>query len=323
MRYKILMTDCIFKDQQIEQDMLQKIDAELVVAQKNDEKTLAGLANDVDGILVTYARITRVVIEAANKCKIIVRTGIGLDNIDITAATAKRIMLANVPDYCTLEVADHTIALMLNCLRKIMHYANAVKGGTWDINIGKPIQRINGMVLGLYGFGNIARAVASRAQAFGMRVVAFDPYVETSVFKKANVSRISSFKQFVSSIDVLSLHAPLTEENQGIINYDVFSHMKQSSYLINTSRGGLINEADLCEAIDNGKISGCGLDVMQTEPGDVHSPLLKYSMVCITPHVAFYSFESDIELRTKSVEQIVLALTQGQPKYFVNKNSLQ
>lgn len=322
MEYKILMTDSIFKDQQIERDMLQKIDAGLVVARNSDEKTLAGLAGDVDGILVTYARVTRVVIEAAGKCKIIVRTGIGLDNIDIAAATAKKIMVANVPDYCIVEVADHTIALMLNCLRKITYYANAVKGGIWDMTIGKPIQRISSMVLGLYGFGNIARAVALRAQAFGMRVVAYDPYIKAPVFKKANVHCISSFKQFVSSIDVLSLHAPLTEENQGIINYDVFARMKQSAYLINTSRGGLINEADLCEAIDKGEIMGCGLDVMQTEPGDVKSPLLKYGMVCITPHAAFYSNESDIELRTKSAEQIVLALTQGRPKYFVNKNSL-
>ena len=318
MKYKILQADCIFRDQDIERDLLKKIDAELIVAGSSDKETLAGLAGDADGIIVTYAKIPESVIDAARKCRIIVKTGIGYDNIDVEAATARGIMVANVPDYCITEVADHTMALMLNCLRKVSYYHNTVKNGKWDMNLGRPIQRIGGLTLGLYGFGNIAREVASRAQAFGIDVVAYDPYIEDPVFEKANVKRIKDFMEFVSGVDILSLHAPLTSENRGIIDSTVLSKMKKTACLINTARGGLVNESDLQKAIDKKEIMGCGIDVMQTEPGDVNSPLLKYDMVCVTPHAAFYSEGSDVELRTKSVEQIILALTQGEPKYLVN-----
>ena len=319
MKYKILLTDCIFNDQKIEKEILKKIDAELVIAPDKEEDTLLKMAKEADGILVTYANITKRIIENTDKCKIIVRTGIGYNNIDIPAANKKGIMVANIPDYCIAEVADHTLALMLSCLRKINLYVASVKKGIWDMNSGRPIKRIGDLTLGVYGFGNIARAVASRAQAFGMKITAYDPYLDNEKFKENNAERISDFKKFVSNADVLSLHAPLTKDNEGIFDSEIFALMKKSAYLINTSRGGLVNEKDLCTAIEKKQIAGCGLDVMQTEPGDLESPLHKYDSVYITPHAAFYSDGSDIELRVKSTEQIVQALIEGKPKYLVNR----
>jgi D-3-phosphoglycerate dehydrogenase / 2-oxoglutarate reductase len=318
-KYKILMTDCIFPDQTIERDGLAAIDAELVLAPSADEATLAALAADADGILVTYAEVTAKVIAAAARCRIIARTGIGVNNIDIGAATAQGIMVANVPDYCIAEVADHTLALMLTCLRKTAYLSAAVKHGSWNMNLARPIPRLNRLTAGLFGLGNIAQAVVGRLQAFGLKVLAYDPYVADAVFSRLGVERARSLAELAAAADVLSLHAPLTKETRGIINGAIFRLMKRSAILINTSRGPLVDETDLREAIESGLIAGCGLDVMATEPGDLHSPLLQQENVIVTPHVAFYSEGSDIELREKSTRQIILALTEGQPKYWLNR----
>jgi D-3-phosphoglycerate dehydrogenase / 2-oxoglutarate reductase len=318
-KYKILMTDSIYADQGIERDRLAAIDAGLVLAPSADEESLAALAGDADGILVTYAEVTARVIQAAAKCRIIARTGIGVNNIDIEAANAKGIMVANVPDYCIAEVADHTLALMLTCLRKTAFLSAAVKHGSWNMNLARPVPRLNSLTAGLFGLGHIAQAVVGRLQVFGLKVQAYDPYVADEVFGRLGVVRVQSLVELAAAADVLSLHAPLTKDTRGIINGDIFRQMKRTAILINTSRGPVVNEIDLCQAIATGLIAGCGLDVMATEPGDLHSPLLQHDNVIITPHVAFYSEGSDIELREKSTSQIILALTEGQPKYWVNR----
>lgn len=318
-KYKILITDSIFPDLSIERDGFAAIDAEMILAPAKDEATLIALAGDADGILVTYAEVTAAVIAAAAKCRIIVRTGIGVNNIDIEAATSRGIMVANVPDYCIAEVADHTLALMLTCLRKTAFLSDRVKHGSWNMNLARPVPRLNRLTAGLFGLGHIAQAVVGRLQAFGLKVLAYDPYVTDDVFRRLGVERARSLAELAAAADVLSLHAPLTRETRGIINEGIFRQMKQSAILINTSRGPLVNEQDLCAAIESGRIAGCGLDVMATEPGDLQSPLLQQDNVIVTPHVAFYSEGSDIELREKSVRQIILALTEGQPQYWLNR----
>lgn len=318
-KYKILMTDCIFQDQNIERRLLASIGAELILAPSKDEDTLARLAHDVDGILVTYAEVTEKVIKACTKCRIIARTGIGYNNIDMAAANQSGIMVSNVPDYCIDEVADHTLALILSSLRKITLLSAAVKRGQWDMNLARPIPRLNTLTAGLVGFGHIAQAVSVRLKAFGIAVKAYDPYVADSVFTGAGIERCMSLQALAETADILSLHSPLTDETRNMINNSIFQRMKPSAILVNTSRGPLVHEKDLHDAIVKGQIAGCCLDVLTTEPCDRNSPLLHQDNVIITPHVAFYSEGSDIELRTKSTQQIILALTQGQPQYWVNR----
>ncbi|NLM78241.1 MAG: C-terminal binding protein [Ruminococcaceae bacterium] len=320
-RYRILMTDCIFLDQDIERHELEAIDAELILAPAQDEDTLVSLANDVDGMIVTFAEITERVINACRKCRIIVRTGIGYNNIDIEAASARGIMVANIPDYCIDGVADHTMALILSCLRKTVTLSASVKSGQWNINLARPIARFNTLTAGLVGFGNIARAVARRLQPFGISVATYDPYVSDELVESAGVEKFPSLLELARKADILSLHSPLNNETRNMINKNILQEMKRSAILINTSRGPLINEQDLNEAISMGSIAGCGLDVMASEPCDMQSPLLKHDHVIVTPHVAFYSEESDLELRTKAAQQVVLTLTQGHPRYWVNKKS--
>ncbi|TNJ66077.1 C-terminal binding protein [Paenibacillus hemerocallicola] len=320
-KYKVLMADCIFEDHDFEKRMLETIDAELIVAPAKDEDTLAALAVDADAILATYAEITSKVLEHAKKCKIIARTGIGYNNIDVHAASEKGIMVSNVPDYCIGEVADHTLALMLTCLRKTAYLNQTVREGKWNVNLARPIPRLDGLTVGLMGLGNIARAVVQRIQAFGMKAIAFDPFVSSYDVSLLAVEKAESLEQLAQRADVLTIHAPLTPSSKGAINSGIFNVMKKSAILINTSRGPIVNEKDLYEAIRVGKIAGCGLDVMEHEGEEVNSPLLKHENVIVTPHSAFYSSGSDIELREKAVEQIVLTFTSGHPSYWINRPS--
>lgn len=319
--FRILMTDSIFPDQAIEKKILATIDADLVLAPASDEDTLVSLAGSVDAIMVTYAEITARIINAANQCKVIARTGIGYNNIDMDAANARNIMVANVPDYCIAEVADHALALALTCLRKTAYLSDTVKKGSWNVNLARPIPRLNQLTAGLLGLGNIAQAVTVRLQAFGIKVQAFDPFVSDEVFARLGVARADTLEELAAAADVLSLHAPLNKSTRGVINAAIFGKMKKTALLINTSRGPLVKEKDLCDAIANGRIAGCGIDVMETEPGDLQSPLLRHDNVVVTPHTAFYSEGSDIELREKSARQIILALTEGQPHYWVNRKT--
>lgn len=318
-KYKVLMTDSIFADQEIEKNILREIDAEVILSPGKDEATLAELAKDCDAIMATYAEVTRRVIESCTRCKVIIRTGIGYNNIDVEAATEKGIMVANVLNYCVTEVADHAMALILACLRKVVFLNKCVRNGNWNVNLARPIARTGTLTLGLYGFGNIARQVAVRAKAFDMHVTAYDPFLPDEVFEKAGVERCTDLDAFLRSCDVLSPHLQLNKSTQGLIDKHVFRKMKTSSYLINVSRGGLVNEEDLLAAIENHQIAGCALDVMASEPGDVHSRLLTYDNVIVTPHSAFYSDGSDIELREKSSQEIVQTFTQGYPEFWLNK----
>jgi D-3-phosphoglycerate dehydrogenase len=318
-KFKVLLTDTIFLDQEIEQRALQAIDAELVVAPASDEASLIAAAGDADALLVIYANITAKVIRAAKRCRVIARTGIGTNNIDVAAASAQGIVVTNVPDYCFAEVADHTLALILTCLRKTAYLSQTVKGGAWDNNLARPIARLSSLTAGLVGFGNIAQAVATRIKAFGMRVLAVDPYVGDAVFAQLGATRADTLGELAEAADVLSLHLPLTAKTQGIINADILARMKKGSWLINTSRGPLIDEAALVEALRAQSIAGCGLDVLAVEPCDFTSPLLQFPNVLLTPHVAFYSDGSEIELREKAVNQVILALSGEQPAYWINK----
>jgi len=273
-KYKVVITEAEYKSFELEKEELNKIAAEVVVGQCKTEDEIIKIAKDADGLLVQYASITRRVIESFQKCKVIARYGIGVDSIDLEAATEHGICIVNVPKYCIDEVSNHTITLALACVRKVVILNNAVKKGIWDLKISEPIFRLRNMKLGLVGFGNIARSVSHKVQAFSLSVLAYDPYISSSVMTQNNVKKVS-LEDLLKEADIISLHLPLTKDTKHIFSEKEFKLMKDTAFIINTSRGPLIKEEDLYEALNKKWIAGAGLDVVEKEPIDPNSNLLK------------------------------------------------
>jgi D-3-phosphoglycerate dehydrogenase len=312
--FRVLLTDRAWPSLDLERDILSQGNAELIEAPDDSEQTLIGLASDVDAIATCWAKVTSRVIEAAPKCRIIARLGIGLDNIDVQAATAKKIPVTNVPDYCIPEVADHTIGLLLGLARKIAYFDHEAKQQRYDLRAAGPIYRLKGKTLGLLGFGRIARAVRTRAMSFGLNVVAHsasDDDYQTGC-------EMVTWDDLLSRSDYLSLHAPLTDQTRHLFDTRAFQAVKPGVFLVNTSRGGLIDQAALWQAIQDGTVAAAGLDVFEPEPPDLSNPLFQDQRVIITPHAAFTSEESLIDLRTRVCHQILLALDDSTPENLVN-----
>jgi D-3-phosphoglycerate dehydrogenase len=284
---------------------------------KDEEAIIRGTA-DADGLVVVYAQITEKILSSLDKCKVIVRTGIGYNNIDVEAASRKGIMVANVPDYCAGEVADHAMALLLSLVRKVTFLSGRVKKEKWSFIEAKPIPRLSETTLGLYGCGNIAQGVAKRAQAFDIAVCGFDPYLPDAVFTKAGIRKVSGLDELYAASDFISLHAPLTSETKHVIDRSALKKMKKTAVIVNTARGPLINHDDLYRALKEGVIAGAALDVTEQEPPEFPLSLNELDNVLITPHAAYYSESSEPELRTKAVQEVIRTLTEGKPKFWVN-----
>jgi D-3-phosphoglycerate dehydrogenase len=280
------------------------------------------IARDADAILVTYAKITGDMIQQLSKCRIISRFGIGVDNVDIPEATRKRIVVTKVPDYCIDEVSDHTMALLLAAVRKIPFVNAQVHGGTWKMPAVVPIHRLRGTVLGLVGFGRIPQLVVPKAKAFGMRVIAYDPYVPKEVFTGLGVEGVD-LPTLLRTSDYVSIHSPLVPETRNLFNLDAFRQMKPTAYVVNTARGPIIDEAALAKALDEKLIAGAALDVMVQEPPAPNSPLFGRDNVIVTPHTSFYSEESLVELQTKAAQEVAAVLTGRPPRNPVNPEALQ
>jgi len=251
------------------------------------------------------------------RCRIIARYGIGVDNVDLGAATAKGIVVTNVPDYCVDEVSDHALALLLACARRIPGLAGRVRSGRWDARDAAPMHRLRGQTLGLVGFGKIPRRLADKARALGLEVIAFDPYVAGDEMEARGVQK-TSLPGLLARCDFVSVHAPLAPETQGMIAEAELRAMKRSAYLINTARGPLVLESALLRALEEEWIAGAALDVLQHEPPAADHPLQRFANVILTPHVAFYSEESVQELQRKAAEEVVRALSGRPPRSPVN-----
>lgn len=313
-RPKVVVTDCDHFSLELERKVLNEINPEFVVAHCTTEEEVIETARDADGIINQYAPMTRRVIESLKRCKVIARYGIGVDNIDVEAATEHGIIVANLPDYCVDEVSTHAVALILACARKITLLDNLVKQEIWNLTLARPLLRTQGRILGLFGLGKIGRAVAEKTSRFGFKIIACDPYV-------AKVDReieLAEFPQLLSDSDFISIHTPLTKETRHIFGENELRAMKKSAYLINTARGSIINEKALYKALKDKWIAGAALDVMEKEPPDWKNPLLKLNNLIITPHVSFYSEESYVDLKTKTAEAVLFVLKGGLPRAMVN-----
>ena len=314
---KVVLTDYVWESLEVEKKTLAGL-ADLVPLQTKKPDEFIAEARDCDALLNTYAGpITAEVMAQMPKCKIIARYGIGVDTIDLDAATQAGISVTNNPTYCIEEVAEHTMALLLSAARKIAFYDRMVRAGRWEVPPGKPLYRLAGSTLGLVGFGNIARQVAVRAAAFGMRVLFTDPLVKEGQFTEPG--RKMELPALLAEADFVSLHPPLMPQTRKMINDEAFSRMKPTAILINCARGPIVDTEALVRALDAKKIAGCALDTIDPEPlPDPHS-LRGRENVIINPHAAWYSEQAMVGLQAGAPGEVRRVLTGEWPINVVNR----
>jgi D-3-phosphoglycerate dehydrogenase len=313
----IAVTDSVFPSLESAMAALKRLDPEFRIAKSTSEADILAVARDADGVLVTYAKLPSELLRQLQRCKVIGRFGLGVDNIDIKAAAALNIVVTYVPDYCLQEVSDHAMALVLALARKVTLSNALVQQGRWEMSAVVPIRRLEGQVLGLVGLGNIPRRVAPKARAFGFKVIAHDPYVSPAIAQELGVELVS-FERLLEISDFISVHAPLTPQTRGLFNADAFGRMKKGAHIVNTARGPLFDEAALVAALDAGHLGGAALDVVATEPLSKESSLLGRPNVILTSHTAFYSVEALEELQTKCATDVAHVLSGERPIYPVS-----
>ena len=317
----VAVTDHVFPDLEPTKAALASVGAEVNLARSGSAEDILDVARGADAVINCFAQLPGDVINQFEQCRIIARTGIGIDTIDLDVATTKGIVVTNVPEYCEDEVSDHAMALLLALARNVTRGNAQVHGGEWALAKLKPMFRLRGRTVGLVGFGKIPRLVAAKAQAFGLNVVAFDPYIEPSDAASLGVELLS-IEELMANSDFVSIHTPLTPETRHMIGADVLAGMKPEAMLINTARGGLVDVDALADALDAGSLAGAGLDVLPDEPPTADLRLMDRDNVILTPHTAFYSEQSMIDLQAKAAQQVALVLAGEQPQYAVNLDKL-
>lgn len=316
------MTDYGWPTVELERQVLAEIGAELIVAETGAEDELVALAPEADGILTNWKPTTGNVIQAASECKVIGRTGIGVDNIDVETATALGIVVTNVPVFCVDEVSDHAMALLLACARKVALLDRGVRDGEWDRDAGPSMHRMRGQTLGIIGLGKIGEAIPPKAKAFGLEILAYTPRLTPQIAQKYGVE-CTSLQELIARSDFITIHAPLTPATEGLIGEKELRKMKPTAYIINTSRGDIIDSTALHKALTEGWIAGAALDVLPQEPPADDYPLLGLDNVVITPHAAFMSEESIYDLEVKAATAVAKVLTGQMPESIVNPKVLE
>ncbi len=317
----VLVTDHTWPSTEPEARILAEVGARLVEAKDGDEAELLALVPEADAILTCFAHVTPEVVRAGLKLQVIGRYGIGVDNIAVDQATCCGIPVTNVPAYCLDEVAEHALALMLACARKVCRYDAAVREGEWALRTGMPIYRVHGRTLGILGLGKIGQTLAGKARGLGLRLMACDPYQPRDVFEQHGVEPVGLDDLFARA-DFVSVHMPLTSETRQLVNAERLRRMRPSAFLVNTSRGGVIDQEALLRALAEGWIAGAALDVFEPERLPADHPLLAQPNLIATPHVAFYSEESVVELEVKAAQNVAAILAGRRPASVVNPQVL-
>jgi D-3-phosphoglycerate dehydrogenase len=287
---------------------------EVRFAQVLGEDEIIRAAQDADAIITQYARITAPILRAMYRCRIVSKYGVGVDPIDIATATAHGIIVANVPDYCMEEVSDHALALVLSLWRGIALYDRAIRGGTWNAQMKKPMIRLAGRVLGIVGVGRIGSLLARKAMGVGMTVIGCDPYLATW----PQGVRPVVMDELLHTADVVSLNLPLNARTHHLIDEGALRKMKPTALLVNTARGGVLDTDALCRVLTEGRIGGAALDVVESEPPPTPSPLYTLPNVILTPHAAWYSDDSVDDLKRRVAENALAALRGERPRTTVN-----
>lgn len=314
---KVVLTDYVWEKLDVEHEILGDV-AEIVPLQVKDPDEFFPAAADCDAMLNTYAGpITADVMAKMPSCKIIARYGIGVDTIDLDAATEAGIIVTNNPTYCIEEVAEHTMAMLLTAARKVAFYDRLVRDGRWEVPPGKPMFRLAGSTVGLVGFGNIARHVAKAAAGFDMRVLFADPFVEQGQFEAPGEK--VELDELLAHSDYVCIHAPLLPQTRGMIGKDQLAKMKSTAVLVNCSRGPIIDTDALIDALDAGEIAGCALDTTDPEPLPKNSALRGRDNVVINPHAAWYSEQAMAGLQRGAPSEVRRVLDGEWPANVVNK----
>jgi len=313
---KVVLTDYVWESIDVEKKTLAGL-ADIVALKTKKPEEFIAQAADCDALLNTYAGpITAEVIARMPKCRIIARYGIGVDTIDLEAATRAGIIVTNNPTYCVEEVAEHTMALLLACARKVVFYDRLVRAGRWELPAGKPLFRLAGGTLGLVGFGHIGRQIAVRAAAFGMRVLYADPFVQQGQYDVPGTK--TELNDLLRHSDLVSLHPPLAPQTRRMINDATLSLMKPSAFLVNCARGAVVDTDALVRALDAKKIAGCALDTPDPEPLPDPHPLRGRENVIITPHAAWYSEQAMVGLQAGAPNEVRRVLSGEWPVNVVN-----
>jgi len=319
---KVLVTDYVWPSVDPEREVLGQADIELVVAPNGDEKTLADLAQNVDGILTCFAKVTENVVKSAQKCVVISRYGVGVDNIAVETSTEHGILVTYVPDYCVDEVSDHIMALILSWNRRIVLFDKDTKTNGWgNAGLGMRIMRLRGKKIGVVGFGRIGRAVASKASAFGLEILAYDPMLTADAVAEHGATMVD-LNTLLTESDFITLHSPLNPSTKNMIGKDELDLMKPEAFLINAARGGLIEENALYNSLISKQIAGAGLDVVEDIAPELNHRILQLDNVIVTPHTAFFSQEAVLELEQRAAQEVVRALTGQMPENLINKEVL-
>lgn len=316
--YTVVVTDHDFDDLAIERSVLGDI-AELreLSAGAGDVALRGEDLTEVDGVINLRAELDASAIAAMDDCRVIARYGIGVDNIDVDAATERGIYVTNVPEYCIEEVSSHAIALIMALSRQVPAYDRSVEAGAWDREVGMPIHRFSTQTVGVVGFGAIGRAVGAKAAALGSTVLASDPFLEPSDINDQEATLVE-FGKLLENSDYVTVHSPLTEETRGMFDAKAFRRMKSGAHFVNVARGPIVEHDALLAALENDEIAGAGLDVFPEEPPGPDDPLGTHENVVATPHVAWYSEEANKERRRSAAEAVFAVLSGSEPENAVN-----
>ena len=316
-RFTVLIADFL-DETSIESAILNDI-AKIIMARARDESELAEYLPDADAILLFHdiSIVGEASFARAPRCRCVVRAGVGFNNVDVEAATRHGVVVCNVPDYGTEEVADHAIMFLLAIVRRLVTSHEAIRTGTWDYRTAAGAPRLRGKTFGVIGCGRIGTATAMRAKALGLDVVFYDPYLRQGMDKALGIRRVYQLEDLLEQSDYVSLHCYLDATNRHMISTQAIARMRPGAVLINTARGPLVDESALLEALDSGQISAAGLDVVETEPLE-NERLRRHPNVLLTPHTAFYSVEGYRELRTKTAEEVRRILLGEPPRNPVN-----
>jgi len=320
-KFKVYVVETSYKDYSVERALIEGGGGELCFAFCKNEQDIIEQCKDANALLLRQTPVTGKTFKALKNLQVISRYGTGYDNISIQDATRHGVVVTVIPDYCVGEVADHTTALLFSAIRRITERDRAVRIGGWDLTSSLPISRTRGKILGLVGYGKIAREVRKRLSGFPFRFVAFDPYQKLDVFEKDGTLRID-FQKLVIISNYISIHVPLTSETFHMFNIKVFRKMRRSAILVNTSRGKVVDEKDLFIALKKGYIGVAALDVYENEPFHPGNPLARLNSVILSDHASWYSEESQKDMQTKAALEVVRVMTGNIPENPVNPETL-
>lgn len=322
MAYQIAIADAVRLGQldfAYERNLLKGYDAELTIHNCNTKEEILSELRDKDIICLVSTIFNSETINELTKCQAFIRYGIGVDMIDLAAAANKGIMVCNEPHYSVDDVALHTVTMMLNLTKKICLLDKEIRRGNWGFQKGYTVHRLADKTVGMVGFGHIAKRTKEYLAPFSMKFLVFDPFLSREAAEQSGVTLVSALDELLAESDFVSVHCPLTEQTRHLIGKEQFAKMKPNAFIINTSRGPIINQKDLVQALEEHKIRGAGLDVFEEEPLKSTDPLCNFDNVILTPHSAFYTEESMLQLRTSIMNQAISVMKGEKPKYLLTR----